>query len=752
MRVSPIAILATALALSGCADTEVMTAPDEPVVNVGDLTPEILHSDPSLSGKSLRQAKISPDGKMVTVLQGREDDAKQQDLWAYDLSTGDGRILVSSTDLLGEPEVLSAEEKNRRERAREYSKGIVTYSWDLKGEKILFPLGGDVFLYDLVERKAVQVTDTDGFETDPRIAKSGKYVTYVRDNDLYINSLISNRERNLSGGATDLIRNGIASFVVQEELGRHTGYWLSPDERYMAYTKIDESPVQIEERIEFSAGGIENVAQRYPFAGTDNASVRLGVKTLTGGRTRWVDIGEDPDIYLARVYWSKDGNHLYAGILSRDHKSLKMLDIDPDTGASKLMFEETSPTWINVQSAFRALQDGGFLWTSERDGFRHIYRYQAGGKNPVQITKGKWPVASVECVDEKSQNIYFGGWRETPLESHIFRIGFDGENLLQLSEGEGRHGAKFAKNCSAYIGTYSNNSTPPQTRAYDANGQPLIWLNQNEVGEGHPYAPYLASHVTPQFGQLPADDGTMLDYALYRPTDILPGERRPVITLVYGGPGAQRVHKGWGRLTAQMLVDNGFIVFQLDNRGATNRGKAFEDPLYRSMGSVEVMDQSSGAEFLKNLRFVDPDRMGVFGWSYGGYLSLHMLAQTDHYTSGVVGAPVTDWALYDTAYTERYLGDPRPDNANYTEGAYEYGSVFAHLDGLTEPFLLMHGMADDNVVFRHSIMLMDAIQDKGAQNMRMMTYPGEKHGFRKKQNQIHRDQQILNFFKETLTE
>ena len=214
MRLTLIAALTAALGLMGCSKAEIVSAPIEPVIKPGDLTPEIIHSDPSLSGKSLRQAKISPDGTMVTVLQGREDDAKQQDLWAYDLSTGEGRILVSSTDLLGEPEVLSAEEKNRRERAREYGKGIVSYSWDEKGEKILFPLGGDVFLYDLVEQKAVQVTDTEGFETDARISGSGKYVSYVRDNNLFLYSLNLKIERQLSGGATDLIRNGTASFVV----------------------------------------------------------------------------------------------------------------------------------------------------------------------------------------------------------------------------------------------------------------------------------------------------------------------------------------------------------------------------------------------------------------------------------------------------------------------------------------------------------------------------------------------------------
>lgn len=753
MRIFKTVILSAAFVLAACSDRVTESPVQTHEVGPGDLTPGIVHSDPSLSGPSLSKVKISPDGKRVTVLQGRDDDASQQDLWAYDLQSGEGRILVSSTDLLGAPEALSAEEKNRRERAREYGKGIVSYSWDDKGEQILFPLGGDVYAYSLIDEKATQITNTEGFETDARISKSGKYVTYVRDNELFIYSMRLGIERQLSAGATDLIRNGIASFVVQEELKRSTGYWMSPNERYIAYTKIDESPVAIEERIEFSAGGIENIAQRYPFAGTDNATVRLGVKPLGGGRTVWVDIGDNPDIYLADVYWSADGNRLYAGILSRDQKSHKMLEISPVTGASKLLFEETSPAWLNVRnSKYKALESGGFLWTSERDGFWHIYRYGDNGSDPVQITKGSWPVSEVNCVDEAGQKIYFSGWQDSALEQHIYSVDFEGGNLKQLSAGSGRHSARFSQNCAAYIGSFSNKTTPPQTRAYNNTGEPLIWLNENKLDEDHPYAPYIGSHVEPQFGQLEAEDGTKLDYVLYKPADIHPGQRRAAITLVYGGPGVQRVHKGWGDARAQMLVDNGFVVFMLDNRGAANRGKAFEEHLYRKMGQSEVIDQSIGAEFLKSLSFVDPDRMGIFGWSYGGYMTLHMLAQTDHYASGVVGAPVTDWTLYDTAYTERYLGDPREDNENYTKGAYEDGSVFAHIEGLNEPFLLLHGMADDNVVFRHSIMLMDEIQKKGKHNMRLMTYPGEKHGFRKKESKIHVDQELLNFFLETLKE
>ncbi len=751
MRFTMTSLLATTL-LFACTEQTVISGPQPGNDKPGDLTATIIHSDPALSGPSLRKAKISPDGKMVTVLQGRNDDAGQQDLWAYDLETGEGKRLVSSTDLLGAPETLSAEEKNRRERMRETGKGIIAYSWDSAGKQILFPLGGDAFVYNLETNEAAQVTNTDGFETDAKISASGKFVSYVRENDLYMTDLATGREKRLSFGANDLVRNATASFVVQEELARSTGYWLSPTEMHMAYSQIDESPIAVEHRIEYGADGIDNIAQRYPFAGTDNATVKLAIKPLMGGDVVWADIGDNPDIYLARVYWSKNGRHLYAGILSRDHKTLTMLDIEPATGKSRVVFEETSKTWINVRGDFKALADGGFLWSSERSGFWHIYRYGQIGKPPVQITKGGWPVSKVNCIDEVSQKIYFTGWQETALEQHIYSVDFDGENLTQLSKGKGVHTASFAGNCTAYIGTFSNKSTPPQTRAYKNDGTPLIWLNENKLDTDHPYAPYTASHVTPEFGQLAASDGTMMDYMIYKPTDIKPGEKRAAVTIVYGGPGVQRVNKGWNNKIwlAQYLVDNGFVVFQMDNRGATKRGKAVEDHLYRSMGITETIDQSVGAEFLKSLPFVDADNMGVYGWSYGGYMVLHMLAQTDHYKAGVSGAPVTDWALYDTAYTERYLGDPRTDNPNYTKGAYEHASVFAHLDGLNEPFLLIHGMADDNVVFRHSIKLMDEMQKRGRHNMRLMTYPGEKHGFRSKANQIHRDQEILNFFVENL--
>lgn len=720
----------------------------------GRLTPESLHASPSIDGPSLKGAKISPDGNFATVLQGRKDDARQQDLWAYDLESGQGRLLVSSTELLGEPEKLSLEEKNRREREREYGSGIVTYKW-VSDNLLLFPLGGDIYLYDIKSKVAKQVTATKGYETDPKVFGAGRYVGYIRDNNLFVKDLKSGLERQLSDGATDLIRNGIASFVVQEELNRFTGYWPSPDAGRVAYTQTDDNPVAKRNRIEYTTDGVKNITQRYPFAGTPNALVKLGVVAREGGRTKWVDIGAEKDIYLTRVFWSADSQILYAGILSRDQKSHKLLKINPRTGTSDVLFEETSKTWVNAEISQKALKDetlsaGNLLWSSERNGQWQLFNIQTRGEmagNFTAVTPADILMTKLNCVSEDAGNIFFTGWKETPLERHLYKVKIDGTGFSQISQKPGTHSASFSKNCERYIGGFSDVKTPNQTRTFENDGTPLTWLNENKIDANHAYAPFLNKHIVPEFGILKTNDGTELHYEVFKPHDLKPGEKRPSITLVYGGPHVQKVFNGWSRKSfSTMLAHHGFVVFQMDNRGSGSRGKKFEDAIYRKMGQPEVADQKLGAAWLKSQPFIDPDKMGVYGWSYGGYMTAHMLAQTNDYKAGVIGAPVTEWQLYDTAYTERYLGSPDPKSPNYTEGSYEKSNVFPYLGGLTEPFLLIHGMSDDNVVFRNSTKLMDDMQNRGAHNMSVMAYPREKHGFRGTKNRIHRDRQILDFF------
>lgn len=729
-------IAAAAVAVAGPANTAEAGGP---------LTPEIINAEASLDGPSTVMPAVSPDGALVTLLKGRDDDARQLDLWAYDIATGTPQLLVSSTELAGADRELSEEEKNRRERQRNYSKGIVAYSWDEQGARILFPFGGDVHVYDLAARALRQLTHTESFETDAKFSPKGGFVSFVRDDELHIHDLSAGRERALTSGAGGTIRNAVAEFVAQEELDRDTGYWWSPDDARVAFTQIDEAPVEIAERVDINAEGVVTIRQRYPFAGTPNVSIKLGVVRVEGGKPVWIDLGPDRDIYIADVYWSADAKKLYVARLARGQKKLDLLEADPGSGATKILFSETSGAWVNLNKNFKALESGGFLWGSERSGFDQIYRYAADGTLIGPATRGPGLVSSLDCVDEEAGLIYFGGWRASPLERHLFVAPLDGGEPRRLTEGEGANVAVYSRNCKTAIRYFSGDRQPTQIGAYSADGALRFWINENRIESDHPYAKYFASHLDWEYGKLAASDGTPLDYKLLKPSGMKRGDRRPAIILVYGGPHAQTVRKGGLDFFAQMLADNGYVVFRLDNRGASNRGAAFEAPLYRAMGTIEVEDQAAGARFLKSLPFVDGDHIGVYGWSYGGYMTLRMLTATpDLYAAGVAGAPVTDWSLYDTAYTERYMGKPAEETQ-----AYARGSALADIDDLQADLLIIHGMADDNVVFQNSVRLMKALQERG-KSFELMTYPGEKHGFRSTANKIHRDRLILDFFERRL--
>jgi len=404
---------------------------------------------------------------------------------------------------------------------------------------------------------------------------------------------------------------------------------------------------------------------------------------------------------------------------------------------------------MNVEVSYRALKDGSILWSSERNDKWQLFRVETEGETAGHFTPVTPPeilMTRLNCVNQKSGEVYFTGWKDTPLNRHLYTVNLEGGDTRQITQTNGGHSASFNKNCERYIGRFSNSKTPPQTRAFKNDGTALAWLKENKLDENHPYAPYLAADIQPEFGSLKAADGTDLYYQVFKPLDLKSGEKRPSITMVYGGPHGQRIYDRWRLGLSQMLAHHGFVVFQIDNRGTGNRGKKFEEVVYRNMGRPEVEDQKIGADWLKSQSFVDPDKMGVYGWSYGGYMSLMMLGQTNDYAAGIVGAPVTEWQLYDTAYTERYLGNPNEGDPNYTQGSYEDSNVWPYLDGITEPFLLIHGMSDDNVVFRNSTKLMDEMHKRGAQNMQVMTYPSEKHGFRQKHNRIHRARIILEFF------
>lgn len=706
------------------------------------LTIERIFSDPALAGTAPRALEYSPDGRRVTFLRGREEDYNRYDLWEYNIADGQSRVLVNSDSLHRGNEILSDEEKARRERQRIYGSGIMEYSWSEDGQSLLFPLAGDVYYYDLDKKSARRLTETEAFETDVRVSPKGRYVSFIRDQDIYIVDLENSKERALTSDGQGPIKNGMAEFVAQEEMDRMTGYWWSPDDRHIAFLQFDESPVDEVTRSEIYADRIDMIRQRYPAAGRANVNIRLGVMEVDSGKTRWVNLGEEQDIYIPRVDWASD-DVLTFQWQSRNQQKLELRAFDLNSGNTRNLLSESSDTWINLSNDLYFLKDGDqFIWSSERDGYKHLYLYALNGKLLKQLTTGDWVVDELEAVDEKNGIVYLSGRKDSDIERHLYRVALQGEGHVQrISKRAGMHGIEFAGDGSGYIDKFTSITTPPQVSLHSSDGKRITWLEENAVAEGHPLYPYMEQWITPEFGTVKAPQGHKLNYRLYKPANFDAKKRYPVMVFVYGGPHAQVVTNSWDKLINQYMAQQGYIVFSLDNRGSANRGTAFENPIFKNMGGPEVEDQVTGVKFLRSLPYVDSENIGIYGHSYGGYMALmSMFKAGDYFKAGVSGAPVTDWMLYDTHYTERYMGNPNTDT-----DAYRTSSVFPYTDGLKGALLIYHGMADDNVLFTNTTRLIKQLQDSG-QRFELMTYPGKKHSLRGKKTRIHQYGMIKDFF------
>lgn len=721
MRMLRYLLAATVLAVpaAAAAQGEPVTVPA--AATSGDLSFARVYASPSLNGPVPREVKLSPDGRFLTLLRGRADDREQYDLWGYDRTTGQWSMLVDSRKL-GSGKELSEAEKMQRERLRIGDlKGIVSYTWSADSQSILVPLDGDLFLARL-DGSVTRLTDTSEGELNPALSPLGGHVSFVRDRRLWTGKVGAEAAPVTPQEAAEAVHWGEAEFVAQEEMDRHTGYWWAPDDSRIAVQRFDESGVAVITRAAIGAEGTKTYDQRYPLAGTANAVVSLHVMKPDGSGRIEVDLGPDKDIYLARVNWAPDGKTLYVQRQNRAQTRLDMLAVDPVTGKARVLFTENAAecSWINLSNDYRFLKDGSLIWWSERDGFGHLYHFKGGKWR--QLTKGDWVVTALVGVDEARGKVYFTGTRDDVLAQQVYALDLAAPARLKpLGEPGYVHSATMDKGGQSLLITRQSPSQPPQVYLADTSGKRIAWVEENRLDAAHPYAPHLASHKLPEFGTIAAADGTPLHWRMLKP-DMVPGKRYPVFFDHYGGPSNQQVTRGWISPLAQAIVDQGYIWFQIDNRGSDNRGVAFSKQIWRAMGSVEVADQLAGAQFLKTLPFVDPAKIATYGWSYGGYMTLKMLqANPGVYAAGISGAPVTKWELYDTHYTERYMGDPRE-----VPQAYATANAMADSAKISDPLLLIHGMADDNVVFEHSSALIAKLQGE-AVPFEMMLYPGYTH-------------------------
>ena len=680
------------------------------------LTLERVYASPSLGGPRPRVLKLAPDGRLATLLKSRPSDKDRFDLWAVDTATGQSRMLVDSEKLSSGAALSEAERMNRERRRIADVKGITDYAWAPDAKRLLVPVDGDLWVAAL-DGNVSRLTQTPETETDAKLSPKGGFASFVRDGHLFVQSLAGGAAREVAGEATPKVSWGVAEFIAQEELDRFDGHWWAPDDSRIAVARVDESPVKQVTRAAIGADGTRLFTQAYPAAGTANADVSLWLVNPDGSGNTKVDLGPSADIYVARVAWAVDGKTLYVQRLTRDQQRLDILAADPATGASRVLASETAKTWVNIHDNFRPLKDGSILWASERDGYRHLYRFTSG--TAQQLTSGRWVMDELVGVDEKRGRLWFTGFADSTLEKQVYALDFRkaGAKPQRLTAPGGWHEAVMDDAGQRLIVTSSTPSQPAQVWLGDGAGKRLAWIEENRLDANHPYAPYLASHVVPQFGTLTAADGQAMDWRLLKPAG--PGPF-PVLMQVYGGPHAHNVHKRFTAPIEQYLVAKGWAVFQLDNRGSNNRGMAFEAPIFRAMGGVEVQDQVQALQWIKAQPWAD--KVAVNGWSYGGYMVLKLLeAAPGGFAAGIAGAPVTRWELYDTAYTERYLGNPVTEPAVYAKSG-----ALGDASKIKDPLLLIHGMADDNVVFENSTALMTALQ-RVKTPFDLMVYPGATH-------------------------
>ncbi|MGH7027574.1 S9 family peptidase [Brevundimonas sp.] len=739
------------------------------------LTVERVFASPSLAGPVAKGVSLSPDGELVAFLRSRDDDVDVLDLWAAPVAGGEPFKLIDARALVPDAGELSEAEKARRERMRISARGVVEYSWDEQGRYILAPLEGDIFLANRADSSVRRLTETAADEIDAKVSPKGSFVSFVRDQDLVILDLTSRAEKAITTDGDGLITWATAEFIAQEELDRDTGYWWSPDERFIALQRTDETQVDVIPRLDITGGGASVIEQRYPRAGRPNAVVELYVQDVRAGRRVKVDLGANADIYLARVNWAADGKTMYVQRLSRDQKTLDLLSVDPATGASRVIATQTSEAWVPLNHDFKALDDGKFIWSSEETGWKHLYLYDRDGAMLQPITYGPWPVKSLNGVNQQTGDVFFtasfgyaerpagvtGGHSACPLPGgQVAMCDVQGErpttqrlwraslNELRaakpVTEDGGWWSASMNKTGTAFVGDYSDPATPPRSGLYRADGTLIRWIEENRLDETHPYYPYASRRQTPEFGTLDSH-GEMLVWQMTTPPGFDPTKKYPVVMQVYGGPSGGGVKQSWQPATNQLLTEAGYIVFRLDNRGEGDRSAAFKQALYLKMGQPEIEDQVIAADYLRSLPYVDDSRIAMMGWSYGGFMSLMALTEPRMgLASALAGAPPTEWSLYDTAYTERYMSTPQAN----AEG-YAASDVVNRIDKLSGRLLLLHGMADDNVIFENTTRVLDALQARSIP-FETMLYPGQRHGVQGDDRKLHLWRTYLDFLDRTI--
>jgi dipeptidyl-peptidase-4 len=704
------------------------------------LTIEQIFAEGGVTGRAPETIKWSPDGTKVSFVQ-RDDAGEHGELWYVDTTTGEKKILASESKLsqLAPP---ASKIKDEREKERVTRYHVAAYIWSPDSKHLLFDAQGQLWYYSLDTGTAVQLTSSADASEDPKFSPDGKRLAYVRKHNLYVHPVSGEEgERALTReekekdkdkdnrnctDKEDNILNGEVDWVYAEELAVRSNFFWSPEGHEIIFLQMDETRVPAYPITDWLPTHPRVEQEKYPKAGDPNPTVRLGVESGNGGKVRWIKLTDDDDTYVPRFGWIREG-WAWAEVLNRKQDVMDLYFIDAKSGRSRKVLTESAPdAWVNVNDDFRILKSGDrFLWTSWRDGHTHIYLYSFDAPDPTtadaklerQLESGDYEVIAISGVDEAAGTVFFIANKGDPRQEKIFSVKLDGSGMQSVSSDEGNYGASFADDGKHFVETHSASLTPPRISVCGSAGPcQKIW-------EGRSVAEY--DPITPKALEFKAEDGTVLYGYLILPRHADVSQKLPLIVHVYGGPAAQTVQNSWGGTTAlfhQILANEGFAIFSVDNRGTPNRGKKFSAATRLQSGGVELKDQLTALDQLfAQVPQLDRSRTAIWGWSNGGLMTLYALTHSDRFKAGISVAPVTNWRNYDSTYTERYMGLPKDNGSGYDD------SIVSAASSLHGSLLLVHGTSDDNVHLQNTIQMTDALIKAGKQ-FRLMVYPNKTHG------------------------
>ncbi|MBJ6109116.1 S9 family peptidase [Hymenobacter sp. BT523] len=705
------------------------------------LTLEDIWAKPTFRSASVPGFNWMNDGRYYSALEGGS-------LVQHEVTTGKAvQTLVAAADLqpAGAAKPLDVD----------------GYSFNANEQKILFTTATEpiyrhsaqsaYYVFDRGTKKLTALsTGKQGYAT---FSPDGQRVAFTRDNNVFVTDLATMTETAVTtNGVKNNLINGSADWVYEEEFTMAQGFFWSPDSRQIAFYTFDESQVPEYDMQKWGSLYPQEYRFKYPKAGEKNSVVSVSSYDVASGRTTKMDVGPNTDQYLPRVMWTQVTNTLSIQRLNRLQNKLEILHGDATTGNTQVVLTDTSPAYVDISDDLRYLPGSKqFLFTSEKDGYQHLYLHDMKGQQVRQLTKGNWEITAINGFDPKSGFVYYTSTEGSPLQRHLYRINLQGTGKKRISEaGGGNDAVNMSPDTQYFLNTHSSNGVPAVVSLRQGSTGNLVKTLEDNAKLRQTLTQYDLGKL--EFITFKTSEGTELNASMLKPSNFDPGKKYPVLMYVYGGPGSQTVRDDTGAgiaftnyLWHQLLAEQGYIVLSVDNRGTGARGADFKKSTYANMGKLETIDQAEGAKYLATLPYVDKARIGIWGWSYGGYMtSLAMTKNADLFKMGIAVAPVTNWRYYDTVYTERFLKTPQEN-----PGGYDDNSPVQFAQNLKGKFLLVHGTGDDNVHFQNSIAFVEALI-KANKDYQTLYYPNRNHGIAGGNTRLHLYRQMTNFVLQNL--